>query len=271
MSITTLVISLVIAGAFAGLLAGLLGVGGGIVIVPVLFYLFTILDLDPSVRMPLAVGTSLCTIIVTAAVSSRAHWRRGSVDAELVRSFAPWLVVGVLIGAIIAGLAPTGVMLLVFASVALVVAMYMGLSPAGLTLAEGLPAGPFRWILATVIGGVSSIMGIGGGTLTVPILALANFPAQRAVGTGAAVGLIIAIPATIGMMIIGWGEPALPAGSVGYVNLLGFAVIVPLTALLAPVGANLAHRLSSVMLKRAFALFLLITSARMFMEWFGYV
>ena len=269
MSILLLGAALAAAGVVAGLLAGLLGVGGGIVIVPVLFYLFTALDLEVGVRMPLAVGTSLSTIIVTATVSTRAHWSRGSVDASLLRSFAPWILAGVVAGSAVAGIAAADVMLFVFASVALVVAIYMGISPTGMTLSEGLPTGPFRWALATVVGGFSAIMGIGGGTLMVPILALASYPAQRAVGTGAAIGLLIAVPATIGMIVIGWGTPDLPPASIGYVNLLGFALIVPLTATLAPVGARLAHAISSTLLKRVFALFLLVTSIRMFLEWLG--
>lgn len=269
MPISVLLLGLLVAGAFAGLLAGLLGIGGGIVIVPALFYLFTVLDLDLAVRMPLAVGTSLSTIVVTATVSTRAHWRRGSVDVALLRSWAPWILVGVVIGAFVAGYAPQGVMLVVFATVALVVALYMALAPNGVTLAERLPRGPGRWLIATIIGAVSSIMGIGGGTLTVPTLTLSNYPVRRAVGTGAAVGLLIAIPATIGMMLVGRGDPSLPAGSIGYVNLLGFAVLVPMTALLAPLGARLAHRLPPVLLRRAFAVFLLLTSARMYMEWVG--
>ena len=269
MSIVTLVFGLAAAGAVAGLLAGLLGIGGGIVIVPALFALFTVLDLDLAIRMPLAVGTSLSTIIVTAIMSTRAHLKRGGVETSVLRSFAPWIVVGVVIGALVAGFAPAGVMLLVFATVALVVAAYMALAPQGATLAQGLPQGPVRWAIATVIGAISSIMGIGGGTLTVPTLTLSGYPVRRAVGTGAAVGLMIAIPATLGMMIVGWGDPRLPAGSLGYVNGLGFAVLVPMTALMAPLGARLAHRLPPLLLRRAFALFLLVTSVRMYADWFG--
>ena len=269
MTIPTLVLGLAAAGAAAGTLAGLLGIGGGIVIVPALFALFSVLELDFAVRMPLAVGTSLSTIIITATVSSRAHWRRGSVDPDLLRSFAPWIVIGVAIGSIIAGFAPAGAMLSVFATVALVVSLYMAFAPKGATLARGLPRGPVRWAVATVIGAVSSMMGIGGGTLTVPILTLSDYRPTRAVGTGAAVGLLIALPATLGMMIVGWGDPRLPAASLGYVNLLGFAVLVPMTALTAPLGVRLAHRIPPLLLRRAFALFLFATSVRMYMERFG--
>ena len=269
MTIPALVLGLAAAGAVAGLLAGLLGIGGGIVVVPALYTLFTYLELDPAVRMPLAVGTSLSTIIVTASVSARAHWRRGSVDVGLLRSFAPWIFVGVVLGSLTARFAPEGALLLTFATVALFVAIYMAFAPEAVTIARGLPRGPARWLVATLIGGISSIMGIGGGTLTVPTLTLTDHPVKRAVGTGAAVGLLIAVPATVGMMIVGWGDSNLPAFSLGYVNGLGWAVLVPMTALLAPVGARLAHRLPAVLLRRAFALFLLLTSVRMYMERFG--
>lgn len=269
MSLFVMILGLAAAGVLAGLLAGLLGIGGGIVIVPALFYLFSVVELDPAVRMPLAVGTSLSTIIVTATMSARAHWRRGSVDVALLRSWAPWIVVGVIGGSLVARFAPQGVMLAVFATVALIVAVYMALAPEGMRLADGLPHGPVRWIAATLVGGISSVMGIGGGTLTVPTLTLSNYPVRRAVGTGAAVGLVIAVPATLAMMIVGWGQPGLPAASVGYVNLLGFAVLVPLTGLFAPVGARLAHRLPPRFLRYAFALFLLVTSVRMYADVFA--
>jgi uncharacterized membrane protein YfcA len=269
MAITTLVLGIAAAGSVAGLLAGLLGIGGGIVIVPVLFYTFTVLDLDLAIRMSLAVGTSLSTIIVTATVSSRAHYRRGSVDLPLVRSFAPWILLGVLVGSLVAGFSSEAVMVGIFASVAMIVAIYMAFAPVGMTVADGLPSGPVRWVIATLIGGFSSLMGIGGGTLTVPTLTAVAYPAQRAVGTGAAVGLIISVPATIAMIVLGWGEAGLPPGSLGYVNLLGFLVLVPVTSLFAPLGAALAHRLSAVALRRAFALFLVVASVRMFLEQFG--
>lgn len=264
MAIPTLVLGLAAAGALGGLLAGLLGVGGGIVIVPALFALFSVLELDPAVRMPLAVGTSLSTIIVTAIVSWRAHARRDSVDASLLRSFSPWIVVGVAIGAAVAGYAPPGVLEFVFAGVALTVALYMGLAPRGVLLARHVPSGPVRWTIAVLIGGVSSIMGLGGGTLGVPTLTLMNVPVRRAVGTAAAFGAIIAVPATLSMASVGWKAPNLPPGSIGYVNVLGFAVLVPMTTLMAPLGARLAHSLPPMLLQRLFALFLLVTSVRMF-------
>jgi dihydropteroate synthase len=193
----------------------------------------------------------------------------GAVDPSLLRSWAPWIVLGVILGSMVARFAPQGVMLLVFATVALIVAGYMALAPEGMRLADDLPRGPVRWLIASLIGGVSSIMGIGGGTLSVPTLTLCSYPVRRAVGTGAAIGLLIAVPATVGMMVAGWDRVGLPVGSIGFVNVLGFAVLVPMTALMAPVGVRLAHRIPPRWLRRAFAAFLLLTALRMYADWFA--
>jgi uncharacterized membrane protein YfcA len=255
---------LLAAGAVAGVTAGLLGVGGGIVLVPVLWNLFTALEVNESIRMHLAVGTSLATIIATSASSLRAHHRRGAVDVVLLRSWGPWIFVGVIAGTALAGYVRGPVLSLVFASVALVVAVYMGCARPGWRLADRLPEGAPKAMLAGVIGTVSAMMGIGGGTLSVPILSLCGYPMHRAVGTAAAVGFIIGIPGAIGFVISGWGAPNLPPLSLGYVSLLGFALIFPTSTLLAPYGARLAHGLNTRHLKRVFAVFLGFTALRMF-------
>lgn len=222
------------AGIFAGLLAGLLGVGGGIVIVPVLYNLFALMGVDSSVNMHLAVGTSLSTIIVTATTSTRAHLRRGAVDKALLRNWAPWIIVGVVIGAVFAGYASARILTLIFASVSLIVAGFMGWpSMRDRYLASSLPSGLPRHLIGLIVGALSSLMGIGGGTLTVPILSLCRYPIRYAVGTAAAIGLIIAIPGTLGAIVAGLNETGLPPFSLGYVNLLGFVLLVPLTASLA--------------------------------------
>ena len=255
---------LLAAGAIAGVTAGLLGVGGGIVLVPVLWNLFTALGVDESIRMHIAVGTSLATIIATSASSVRAHHRRGAVDFAFLRSWGPWIFVGVLAGTALAGYVRGPVLTLVFASVALVVALYMGLARPDWRIVERLPVGAPKALLAAVVGAVSAMMGIGGGTLSVPILSLCGYPMHRAVGTAAAVGFIIGIPGAIGFVVAGWDQPDLPPLSAGYVSLLGFALIFPTSTLLAPYGARLAHRLNTRHLKRVFAVFLGFTALRMF-------
>lgn len=251
-------------GAVTGITAGLLGVGGGIVVVPVLFHLFTSMNISPDVRMHLAVGTSLATIIATSSSSIRAHWRRGAVDTNLLRQWGPWILVGVLIGTALAGMVRGVVLSSVFASIALLVAIHMGLGSPRKVIANALPSGILRAGIAGTIGAISAMMGIGGGTLSVPTLTLFNYPIHRAVGTAAAIGFIIGIPGAIGFIVSGWGASSLPPFSLGYINLLGLALILPTSMLLAPVGARLAHRLDTTKLRRVFAVFLAITAIRMF-------
>lgn len=259
-----LVAALLAAGLGAGLLAGLLGVGGGIVIVPALFHAFALLDIDEAVRMHLAVGTSLATIVPTSIVSARAHWRRGSVDLAALRLLAPSVFLGALAGTVIAGAVRGTVLTALFATVALIVAANMALRPEGWILREKLPSlGPLRAIGAA-IGALSAMVGIGGGTFSVPVLSACSIPIRLAVGTASAIGLMIAVPGSAGFIFVGFDVPALPPGSLGYVNLIGFALIVPATMLAAPWGARLAHVLPARSLRRAFAFFLFLTALRMF-------
>ena len=172
-------------------------------------------------------------------------------------------MLGSVAGTLIAGAVDGPVLSMVFAFVALTVAIYMATTSADFRIRDSLPAGIAGRISGFVIGGLSAMMGIGGGTLCVPYFNAFGFPVHRAVGTAAAIGLVIALPATIGFVATGWGIPALPEASVGHVNLLGLILIAPFTSLTAPLGVRLAHRLSARALKLLFALFLFATSARM--------
>ena len=259
-----LVAVLLATGVIAGLLAGLLGVGGGIVIVPVLFQMFELLAVPDDIRMHLAVGTSLTTIVATSLISARAHDRRGSLDRAMLRRWWPGILLGTLAGTAVAGLVRGEVLSTIFAVVALLVALYMALTSPAVRLLDGLPEGAGRWLSGGLIGGFSAMMGIGGGTLAVPFMSACGVPVHRAVGTAAGIGVLIAVPATVGFVAAGWGEQALPHTSVGFVNLMGVLLITPASTRLAPVGARLAHRLSPLALRRAFALFLGLTAARMF-------
>ena len=251
-------------GMAAGLLAGLLGVGGGIVIVPVLYHVFPMLGIDESVRMHLAVGTSLATIILTSIMSARAHARRGAMDRGLLRTYAPGIVAGVLVGAFLGARAKGEILVLIFASVALVMAADMAFRRRTVHLANGPLTGLPAQMIGFFIGGFSAVMGIGGGTFSVPAFTLMKVPVHRAVGTAAAIGLFISIPGALGFLWNGLGNPNLPPGSVGYVNLPALIAIVPGTMLFAPLGARIAHAISDRALRTAFAIFLLMTSARMF-------
>lgn len=258
-----LAIVLIATGCIAGVLAGLLGVGGGIVVVPVLFTMLGLIGIDMSVRMHVAVGTSLASIVLTSFVSARAHNRRGAVDIALLKSWGIWIFAGSVAGTLIAGSVGGPALSAVFAAVALCVATYMAFTPPDFRLRENLPAGAAGWGSGFAIGGVSAMMGIGGGTLCVPYFNAFGFPVHRAVGTAAAIGLVIALPSAAGFIITGWGVEALPRASVGHVNLLGLVLIAPFTTLTAPLGVRLAHRLKPRTLKLAFSFFLYVTAARM--------
>ncbi len=253
-------------GAIAGLTAGLLGVGGGIVIVPVLFHMFASLGIDEAVRMHVAVGTSLATIIATSVKSIGAHRQKGAVDEALLKSWGPAIFVGVLIGTGLAGWVKGPVLTAVFAVVATIVALHMAFGRESWRIAPALPTGVGRHGLAGMIGTISAMMGIGGGTLSVPILSLYGYPIHRAVGTAAAIGFIIGIPGALGFILAGWAVPNRPPFSLGYINLLAVALILPTSMALAPVGARLAHSMNRTRLRRAFALFLGLTALRMFYD-----
>jgi uncharacterized membrane protein YfcA len=259
-----LAVAMLATGCVAGVLAGLFGIGGGIVIVPVLEAALGFLGVDPAIRMHVAVATSLATIIPTSISSTLAHHRRKSVDFDIVRRWAVFVLIGALLGAWIASLVHSRVLALVFATLALTVAAKMVLLPETRNLASDVPRGPLMPVIPTAIGCFSSMMGIGGGTFSVMTLSLFNVPIHRAVGTAALFGLIISLPATVGFVVTGWTDLRLPAGNLGYVSLVGFAMIAPATVLMAPLGARIAHGLSQKRLGVLFGVFLLLVSVRLF-------
>jgi uncharacterized membrane protein YfcA len=256
-------------GLFGGVLSGLLGVGGGIVIVPALYHVFSYLEIDPAIRMHLAVGTSLATIIPTSIRSVRGHHKRGAVDMALMRQWAVPLFLGVLIGTGLAVFARGRELTLVFATVALLVAVQMTFFRHDWKLRSSVPTGLPGALPPIGIGAFSAMMGIGGGTLAVPTLSALGVPIHRAVATASGFGLIISVPGTIGFIIAGWGNPLLPPWCLGYVSLLGFIVLVPATLISVPWGVALAHWLKPQPLRWAFAGFLALTSARMYWDLFG--
>ena len=259
----TLALGLVIAGAVSGLTAGMLGVGGGIVVVPVLYHVLGLVGIDPGVRMHIAIGTSLATIIPTAFSSVRAHNRKGAVDWALLRRWAVPMLIGVVIGSALAGIARGQVLSIVFVAVALPVAAHLAFNREERRIGDHLPEGAAGLALPALIGGLSTMMGIGGGTIGVPVMTLFGVPIHRAVGTASAFGVIISIPGTIGAVLSGWHAPGLPTYSMGYVNLLGFLLIAPVSFFAAPFGAQIAHDMDRVKLRRVFALFIAVTAARM--------
>jgi uncharacterized membrane protein YfcA len=259
----TFALGLVIAGVVGGLVAGTLGVGGGIVIVPVLYHVLSLMGVDPDVRMHIAVGTSLATIIPTSYSSARSHNAKGAVDWAILRSWLVPLVVGVVIGSVLAGWARGQWLALFFASVALPVSIHLAFSSDTRRITDHLPTGLLGLLLPAGISGVSTMMGIGGGTVGVPAMTLFGVPIHRAVGTASAFGTIISIPGTIGAMIAGWHVAHLPPYSIGYVNLLGFILIAPASYIVAPYGVQIAHMTDVKRLRMLFAFFIAVTAARM--------
>lgn len=255
-------------GLVSGTLAGLLGVGGGIVIVPLLFNVFPLFGIPEAVQMKVAVATSLATIIPTSIQSARKHYQKGAMDVGLLRSIWPSMLAGVALGTFLAVYVRGEGLTAVFAMVSLLVALNMGFTAVDFKITESVPAGPPRQALGIGIGSVSAMMGIGGGTLGVPILSMCGHPIRAAVATASAFGLIISIPATIGFVWGGWSDPLRPPFSVGYVNLVGVALIAPTSILATPWGVHLAHTIPPLWLKRAFSVFLAITSLRMFWSLF---
>ncbi|HNP63932.1 MAG TPA: sulfite exporter TauE/SafE family protein [Woeseiaceae bacterium] len=251
-------------GCVAGVMAGLFGIGGGIVIVPVLELVLGFLGVDPAIRMHVAVATSLATIIPTSLSSARAHHLQNAVDMDIVWRWAPFVLLGSLTGAWIAAQVHSRVLALVFATLALLIAIKMTFLPESRNLTEDVPRGPLAAIVPAAIGCTSSMMGIGGGTFSVMTLTLFNHPIHRAVGTAALLGLVISLPGTVGFIVAGLNDARVPPGSLGYVNMIGFALIAPSTVLCAPLGARIAHWASPRILSISFGIFLMLASARLF-------
>ncbi|MEO8017716.1 MAG: sulfite exporter TauE/SafE family protein [Pseudomonadota bacterium] len=257
-----LILVLALSGIIAGFAAGLLGVGGGIVTVPVLEYSLRFAGVPEEYRMHVAVATSLAAIIPTSISSARTHHARGAVDVALARHWVAPMVLGAFAGSMLAARAPQAVLAGVFGSVALAVALKMLLPFDHLRMADRVPHGARGAGIAVLIGGVSTVMGIGGGTLTVPTLNLCGYPIHRAVGTAALFGVFISIPGTLGYLLAQPPVP-LPWATIGYVSLVGLAIIAPGSMLTANLGARVAHALSRRRLSQAFGVFLALVGSRM--------
>ncbi|HEX5677003.1 MAG TPA: sulfite exporter TauE/SafE family protein [Alcanivorax sp.] len=267
----TLVLICALIGVFAGLLGGALGLGGGVVIVPPLIYLFHALGFDDAVVAQMAVGTSLATIIVTAGSSVRAHHVAGFVRWPLAWRLAGGIVVGALIGAVIADRLSGAALTRLFGVFAVLIAAQMLLSRrrgarVQVDLPERVPGSAGLAGVGSVIGTVSSLFGIGGGSLTVPFLSWCRLPMQNAVAISAACGLPIALAGSAGFVATGWGRPELPPWSLGYVYLPAALAIVVTSFPMARVGARLSHRLPSATLRRIFAGILIVIGVELILN-----
>lgn len=255
---------LLAAGLVMGLLAGLLGIGGGGILVPILFEVFAILGVDESVRMHLCLGTSLAVIMPTSLRSFYAHRAKGAVDMDIVRSMLVPVVAGVLIGVLVARHSNEDILKSVWAGAATAFSLKLFLGGDKWRLGDVIPGNPLRALYGIVIGAISTLMSIGGGAFITMMMTLYGRSILQAVATSSGFGPMIAIPGTIGFMWAGWGVVGLPAGSFGYVNLLGAAVIVSASILAAPLGVRLAHGIPRRKLELAFATFLALVALRFF-------
>jgi uncharacterized membrane protein YfcA len=268
--IVTLVAILIAAGVVSGLFAGLFGVGGGAILVPVLYELFRIAGVPEEVRMPLCVGTSLAIIIPTSIRSFNAHRAHGKVDLTVLRRWAVPVVVGVVAGSFIARYAPEFVFKLVFVAVAGVSAVRLLFGRDSWRIGNDFPQGILMRVYGLIIGVLSTLMGIGGGQLANLLMTFYGRPIHQAVATSSGLGVIISIPATIGYIYAGWPKaaefPDIAAlqfpFALGYVSLIGTLLVVPTSMAIAPLGVKLAHSWSKRRLEFAFGIFLLVVCAR---------
>lgn len=254
------------AGVVVGLFAGLLGIGGGLILVPVLFELTRALDADPATAMRAAIATSLACVIATGLRSALSHYRRGALDAALIRSWAPSIIVGSLIGAEIATRVDATTLLTAFAVMTVVLAVHMAFGRREWRLGDAPPAAVFRLGGGGFVGFVAGLLGLGVAGLGVPLMTLFNASVRAAVPAVALIGALAAIPATVRFIIAGWGVTPLPPYSFGYVNVLGFALIVPVAMLVTPLGAAWSHQVSQQTLRRIFAVFLAVNAVRMLLS-----
>lgn len=249
-------------GAFAGTFAGLLGIGGGLIIVPTLIYLFRSQGFAPEVVVHLAVGTALATIVPTSLSSMLAHHRRGAVRWPVFWLLTPGIIIGVLLGAAIAGALPSRILRSFFGVFALAVATQLALNRTPSPHRQ-LPGRAGMFGAGSIIGAVSGIVGLGGGSLTVPFLVWCNVNAREAVATSAACGFPIAVFGTIGFVASGWEKSGLPHLATGHVYWPAVIGVALASVLFAPLGARLAHTLPIKLLKRLFALFLAVISVKL--------
>ena len=254
--------ALAVAGVATGVLAGLFGVGGGAIIVPVLYQTLRFTGVPDEVAMPVSVGTSLAVIVPTSLASARTHFSKNAVDMATIRGWIVPVVVSVALGAAIARNAPAALFKLVFVGISMFTAVRMLGGYTNWKLGEKPPKGPVSWAVGGTIGLLSALMGVGGGQLVNLYMSLYGAPIHLAVGTAAGVGALVSAPGAIGYALAGLGKPGLPPGSIGFVSLVGFAFIAPMAALAAPYGARLAHKWSKRRLELAFGLFLLVVIAR---------
>jgi uncharacterized membrane protein YfcA len=265
-----LAVLLVVTGAVAGFLAGIFGIGGGAVLVPVLYECFRLAGVPLDARMPLCVGTSLAIIIPTSISSWRAHHKRGSVDMDILRRWAIPVLIGVIVGSVVARYAPDKLFKYVFVGVAWSAAARLLFGREDWRLGQEFPQGFFMRAYGAVIGLLSTLMGIGGGLFANLVMTLYGRPIHQAIGTSSGLAVLISIPGALGYIYAGWPAAArfpdvaalqLPY-AIGYISIIGALLVMPTSLLIAPLGVRVAHLLTKRRLEIAFGIYLLVVSSR---------
>ncbi len=257
-------------GGFGGILAGLLGVGGGIVLVPAFYYAFTTLGYGGPQLMQICVATSLATIIVTSVRSVLSHHKKGAVDWHILRGWAPGIAIGAVAGVSVAANLSSTVLQAVFGGLGIIVGLYLGFGRDSWRLGSEMPKGVTRAVLSPILGFLSVLMGIGGGSFGVPMMTLYNSPIHRAVATAAGFGITIAVPSVIGFLFLEIAPENRPPFTVGAVNLVAFFIVIAMTLITAPLGVRLAHAMDAKPLKRVFAAFLTLIALNMLRKALGW-
>ena len=252
---------LLVIGAFAGVMAGLLGVGGGNVLVAAFYYAFSGLGYGQGELMQVCLATSLSTIVVTSIRSVSSHNKKGAVEWPILKTWAPGIVIGAVIGVLVASGLRTPTLQVIFGSIAILVAFYMLFFKSEWQIADHMPGLVGRSILSPIVGFLSVLMGIGGGSFGVPIMSLHGVPIHRAVATAAGFGLIIAVPSVIAFLFVNVADA--PPYTIGAVNIPAFLLVIAMTTLTAPLGVKLAHAMDPKPLKRVFGVFLLLVAVNM--------
>lgn len=260
---------LLVAGGVTGFLSGLLGVGGGGILVPVLYETFAAIGVEPAIRMHLSVGTALAVVAPTTLRSFVAHRAKGTPDIAVIRRFAPWMVAGVLIGVATAARSTSATLMWIWVVFGGLMALKMALGRDDWRLGDDLPAGRGAELYVTAVGFVSVLMSIAGAAFMVTFMTLYNRPLLQAVGTSAGFGPLIALPGLVGFAWAGWGNDGLPPFSVGYVSVLGAALVLSTSIFVAPLGVRLAHGIPKRQLELAFATFLAVVVARFLFKLLG--
>lgn len=262
MEIVALIVAVGIAGIVSGVLAGLFGIGGGAIIVPVLYQALATVGVDDAVRMHISVGSSLGIIVPTAIRSFQAHRQRGAVDMELLRRWIVAVPAGAILASAIVAYLPGSALRALFAVMAGTLSIRLLAGRDSWRFGDDLPGKPAITIIGGFIGFLSTLVGVGGGVLNNAFMTLYGRPIHQAVATSSGVGVLISIPAIFGYMWAGWGDPLLPPLSLGFVSIPALLIVVPTSVLAAPYGVRLAHRLGRRQLEVAFGLFLVFIAAR---------